>query len=204
MKGAGHPEWRSAPRTGPCAIWLRDNLIHGAPGGAIPCTTRVPICELPARSSRSATVDAIHRRPIIRSDGLPAKMPNSGDVVLQVFPHLRSRRGDSNPGPHHLRVMIVGVTARMVEPKLSREVGAVCQACANLRGVSPPRDCSTNAKPIAKEPCALGYRPKIAREAPELVDQVLGSRRYPGTDMQSGRVGHPSLSVAAGPADGRR
>jgi hypothetical protein len=50
-----------------------------------------------------------------------AKMPNSEDAVLQVLPHQRSRRGDSNPGPHHYEVFSVSSPGRMVEPNSPTE-----------------------------------------------------------------------------------
>jgi hypothetical protein len=72
-----------------------------------------------------------------------AKMPNSEDAVLQVLPHQRSRRGDSNPGPHHYEVLSATWSGRMVEPDLPYESAA----CAT--GV---QSCSTRRMPAGCHP----------------------------------------------------
>jgi hypothetical protein len=49
-----------------------------------------------------ATATEPRRRDlIIRSGAMSAEMPNSDCAFLQGLPDRRSRRGDSNPGPHH-------------------------------------------------------------------------------------------------------
>jgi hypothetical protein len=76
---------------------------------------------------------------IIRSDAMSAETQNSEYGCLQGLPHRRSRRGDSNPGPHHYEVFSESPPTRMVKPRAARSIDCVCHPCANLRGAADRR-----------------------------------------------------------------
>jgi hypothetical protein len=78
------------------------SCVYGPPG----CPNSAPLNgEVPAKSVvrvlATITREPPRPDPIIRSDAMPTETPNSKSACLQGLPDRRSRRGDSNPGPHH-------------------------------------------------------------------------------------------------------
>jgi hypothetical protein len=68
--------------------------------------------------------------PILAAWMLGAK---SKAAVFQAIPLPTSRRGDSNPGPHHYEEFSASPVKRMVEPDHLPGSGSVCHACATVR-----------------------------------------------------------------------